>query len=186
MPASTDLLQLDDNLVNGQTYTFTLQLQNWITSPSDATVQQDLIDNAPDFLTSLQVTHQERFFSGDYYNVQFTYEGDGSDVVSDLASLLVGAIKAGSNDNFVFVQAIGAAASAVQSQATQVVAAAGGVLTDVGTQVGKAAGQVTSGALGGATQGLGAWLVPVILVLAIVLLFQLGGVGGVRRSLQGA
>jgi hypothetical protein len=67
-----------------------------------------------------------------------------------------------------------------------VVQSAGGVLTQAGTEVGKAAGQITSGALGGATQGLGAWLIPVILVLAVVLLFQLGGIGGVRKSLQGA
>jgi hypothetical protein len=181
-----DVLQLDDNLSNGHTYTFILQLKNWITSPSDAVIQDDIVANAPDFITSLQVTHQERFFSQDNYNIQFTYEGDGSDVVSDLASALVAAIQVGSNDNFVFVQAIGAPASAVASQAIQVVQSAGGVLTQAGTEVGKAAGQITSGALGGATQGLGAWLIPVILVLAVVLLFQLGGIGGVRKSLQGA
>lgn len=182
----SDALQLDDNLSNGQTYTFVLQLQNWITSPDDATIQNDIVANAPDFITSLQVTHQERFFSQDYYNIQFTYEGDGSDVVSDLAGALVAAIQAGSNDNFIFVQALGAPASAVTSQAVQAVQSAGTVLSQAATQVGSAAGTITSGTLSGATSGLGAWLVPVILVLAVVLLFQLGGIGGVRKSLQGA
>lgn len=182
---NTDVSQLDDNMVNGQTYTFTLQLQNLLFSPTDAVIQQDIVDWAPDFLTSLQVTHQERFFSGDYYNIQFTYEGDGSDVISDLAGLIIAAIKQGSNDNFTFIQSIGAGSTAVQSQAGQVVQSAGTVLTQAATNVGAAAGQITSGALGGATQGLGAWLLPVALVLGIILLFQLGGIGGVRRSLQG-
>lgn len=183
MPVSTEVMQLDDNLVNGQTYTFTFQLQNWITSPSETTLTNDIVNNAPDFLQSVQVTKQERFFSGDYYNVQFTYEGDGSDVVSDLANTLVAAFASGSGDKFSFVQSIGAPASAVPTQAVQAVQSAGTVLTQAGTEVGKTAGQITSGALGGATSGLGAWLVPVILVLGIILLFQLGGVSGVKRSL---
>jgi len=184
--ASNDILQLDDNMVNGATYTFSIRLLNWLSAPNDAIIQQDLIDWAPDFLTSLQVTHQERFFSGDVYLIQFTYEGDGSDVVGELSGLLVAAIKQGSNDNFEFVQAIGASAFGVPSQAVEVVQQAGTVLTQAGTAVGNAAGQITSGTLGGATQGLGAWLIPVALALGIILLFQLGGIGGVRRSLQGS
>jgi hypothetical protein len=178
-----NVMQLDDNLKNGQTYTFVLQLQNWITAPSVTDVLNDLTDYAPDFLTSVQVSKQERFLSGDYYNVQFTYEGDGSDVVSDLGVQLVAAMKAGSNDDFTFVQAIGAPANLVQTQVGQVVSAAGDTLIQAGTEVGQAAGQITSGTLSGATSGLGAWLIPVVLVLVVVLLFQMGGVKGVRRSL---
>lgn len=182
MALDTNPMQLDDNLANGQTYTFVFQLQNLFFTPSESTLLNDIVAQAPDFLTSVQVTHQERFFSGDYFNVQFTYEGDGSDVVSDVASSIVAAFKAGSDDNLTFVQAIGAPATAVATQAIQAVQSAGSVLVQAGQQVGSAAGQVTAGTLGGATSGLGAWLVPVILILGIVLLFQLGGVSGIRRS----
>jgi hypothetical protein len=178
-----DVMQLDDNLRNGQTYTFSLKLENWITSPSDATIYQDVIDYAPDFITSLQVTHQERFLGGDVYNVQFTYEGDGSDVVSDLGAQLVAACSVGSNDNFTFVQAIGAPANMVQGQVGQVISSAGGVLVQAGSEVGAAAGQITSGTLSGATSGLGAWFIPVVLALIVLLMFQLGGIKGLKRSL---
>lgn len=175
-------LQLDDNLVNGQTYTFSFELKNWITSPSVQAIEQDITDQAPDFLTSVQVTIRPQLlhFLTTYYDVQFTYEGDGSDVVSDLASALTAAFSAGSNDNFAFTQAIGASASALPSTA---IAQAGSVLSEAGNQVGTAAGNIVQNTLGGTTKGLGAWLVPVILVLGVILLFQLGGVSGVRRSL---
>lgn len=182
MALDTNPMQLDDNLLNGQTYTFVFQLQNLFFTPSESTLLNDVIANAPDFLTSVQVTHQERFFSGDYFNVQFTYEGDGSDVVSDLGNALVAAFAAGSDDKLTFVQAVGAPATAIPTQAVRAVQAAGTVLTQAGTQVGAAAGQITSGTLSGATSGLGVWLVPVILVLGVILLFQLGGVSGVRRA----
>lgn len=179
-------LPLDDNLYNGVTYTFQFQLDNWLFSPDETTVLNDIGMNAPDFLTSVIVTFANGLTKY-YMNVQFTYEGDGSDVVSDLANSLVAAFKAGSNDNFIFVQAFSASSVDVPSAPdSQTVPTPGSVLTQVGTSVGDTAGKITSGALGGVTQGLGAWFIPVVLVLAIVLIFQLGGVGGFKRSLQGA
>jgi len=182
MASNPNALQLDDQLVNGKTYTFVYKLQNWITSPSDQALQDDLTANAPDFLTSVQVMHQERFFTGDYYTVQFTYEGDGSDVVSDLANQLVAVFKVGSNDNFTFVYAINATASAVTSQAVEALQSAGTVLAQASTQLGAAAGQIGAGTLGGITSGLGSWLPVVLLGLAVILLFQLGGVSGIKKA----
>ncbi len=179
---ATEQLALDDNLRNGITYTFSFKLGNLFRAPSDATILQDVYANAPDFLTSVQVTHQERFLSGDTYNVQFTYEGDGSDVVSDLGLSLVNCFTVGSNDDFSFLGAIAATSDFVQSQAGEVVGGAGKVLVQAGQQVGQTAGGITSGALGGVKEGLGAWLIPVVLVLVVVLLFQLGGVSGIRRQ----
>lgn len=178
--------QPDDNLVNGRTYTFTFELQNWLLSPSVATIQQDIVSSAPDFLTSVMVTTRSGLgLLTNYYDVQFTYEGDGSDVVSDVANALIAAFAAGSNDQFTFVQALAATADQIPNVAGAAVQAGGLVLAQAGTAVGTAAGQITSGTLGGVTSGLGAWFVPVVLVLAVILLFQLGGVGGVKRSLGG-
>lgn len=95
-----DVIQLDDNLVNGRTYTFQLRCTNTFILPRAGTVQDDLTQQAPDFLQSLQVTSP---FTTSLYNVQFTYEGDGSDVVSDVAASMVGACQAVSNDAMEFV-----------------------------------------------------------------------------------
>lgn len=86
-------LQLDDNLVNGQRYTFVFASTNWFSTPNTGTIQGDITQLAPDFLTSLLV----QFYQGNFY-VTFTYEGDGSDVVSDVANSIVAASAAGSGD----------------------------------------------------------------------------------------
>jgi hypothetical protein len=95
-PVST-ILASDANLVNGQTYTFVF------TGPSAsvASVSQDIAGQAPDFITQVQVTA----IAGGGFNVQFVYEGDGSDVVQDVASAIVGAAIAVNNDQLGFVSA---------------------------------------------------------------------------------
>lgn len=180
-----DILALDDNLKNGTTYTFTFELTNWLLKPSDATLLQDITDYAPDFMTSVGVTDVANVsfsLARGYRNITFTYEGDGSDVVSDVANSIAAAFKAGSNDNFQFTQATSGATGVTTDQQIadikNTAAQAGGV-------VGGAAGSITQGVLSGATSGLGGWLIPIALVLAFVLLVQLGGLGGVQRRVTG-
>src|SRR5215469_472320 len=92
---------LDDNLANGQTYTFQFKCANFFClSDLSQIIQNDCTAQAPSFLTSLQVTSPS--FTA-LYNVQFTYEGDNSDVVSDVAASIVAAVKAVSNDNITFI-----------------------------------------------------------------------------------
>jgi hypothetical protein len=95
-PVST-MLANDQALVNGQTYTFTF------TGPGAtvASVTADIVGQAPDFLTQVVVTP----VNGGGLNVQFVYEGDGSDLVQDVASSIVGAALVVNNDNLGFVSA---------------------------------------------------------------------------------
>lgn len=181
MPLDTNPMQLDDNLVNGQTYTFVFQLQNLFFTPSESTLLNDVIAQAPDFLTSVQVAHQERFFSGDYFNVQFTYEGDGSDVVTDLASVLVAAFAAGSNDKLTFVQAIGAPATAVPTQIQQVGQAASQVASQVEQSASNAVNKVATDATKAATDAINAalkGLMPLLIVGVLIILFVLPSLVG--------
>jgi hypothetical protein len=103
------VLQLDDNLVNGASYTFVFQCTNLFTNPSASTLVNDLNANAPDFLMALQVVPETGSANKNFYNVVFTYEGDGSDVVSDVANAMQAAFQAGSNDSFTFLVGFGAA-----------------------------------------------------------------------------
>jgi hypothetical protein len=169
-------VQLDDNLTNGRTYTFSFKLENLITFPSEATVRNDLDADAPDYMTSVRIVHQEIFFGKDLYHVQFTYEGDGSDVASDVADSIVSAVNQGSNDSLTFISAIAAGVASVPTQLET-------VANTVGTTVGQTVGTAVKDTLSGTTQGLGMWLVPIMLVLGIVILLQLGGASGIRRSL---
>lgn len=164
--SSTTPIQLDDNLVNGQTYTFQLRCTNWIINPSASTIQQDLVDNAPDFLTSLQVTSP---FTTSLYNCQFTYEGDGSDVVSDVANSMIAACLVGSNDNMVLQGAVMASASditvSISNAAQQAEQAASNAVTKVGTDAAKAATDTINQALKG--------LLPLLLVVVGLVLVVL-------------
>lgn len=96
-----EVLQLDDALTNGRQYTFVFHDDNTFISPDVGGLLNDLYANAPDFLTSVSVVKNAPF-----YNVIFNYEGDGSDIVTDLASAMVAAFLAGSNDKLSFVQAV--------------------------------------------------------------------------------
>jgi hypothetical protein len=175
------LSQPDDNMIPGQTYTFQLKLSNWITFPSTNTVQQDLTNNAPSFVSDLQIT-SPTFTS--LYNIQFTYSGDGTDVISDVANSLIAAIKAGSNDDFTFV---GAVADTAQSITVSLGTAAQKVSDTVGTAVNSA----TQGAAKNIADAAQKVLTPieiavVILVgLVVLVIFTSGKAGGVSASETG-
>jgi hypothetical protein len=160
------VLQLDDNLSNGRTYTFQFKSENWFINPSVDDVQNDIYTAAPDFITSLQVTSP---FTTSLYNVQFTYEGDGSDVVSDVAMSIVAAIKATSNDNMTFVGAVSAAAADIAVSpivAVQVTEKAiSGAVTKVATDATQAATDTINTALKG--------LLPLLAVAVLIILFVL-------------
>jgi hypothetical protein len=93
----TTMLQNDAPLTNGQTYQFVF------TGPgaSVASVTADIVGQAPDFLTQVNVTA----ILGGGFQVSFVYEGDGSDLVQDVASSIVGAALAVNNDQLGFVSA---------------------------------------------------------------------------------
>jgi hypothetical protein len=86
-------VQPDDNLVNGQTYTFVFASGNWFSTPATATIQNDVTAGAPNFLTQVVV----QYLSPNFY-VTFTYEGDGSDVALDVANSITAAVAATSGD----------------------------------------------------------------------------------------
>lgn len=164
MSVSTVPLQLDDNLVNGQTYTFQLNCTNTLINPSASTVQNDLVINAPDFLGDMQVTSP---FTTSLYNVQFTYEGDGSDVVSDVANSMIAACLAGSNDNMVLQGAVGAPASAITVSISNAAQAAESAVS--GT-VNKVTGDAIGAATGAINQAL-VGLLPLLLVAVVIILY---------------
>lgn len=115
---------LDDNLVPGQTYTFVFKLGNLITLPDAAAIQNDLQQYGPSYMGSLGVSQSSGFgLFTNYYNATFTYQGDGSDVISDVGSELASAVQQGSNDSLVFQYANigvgGASATAELGSAVQ-------------------------------------------------------------------
>ena len=150
--------QLDDNLRSGFTYTFTFVLDNYFTQPSINTILADLDTYAPSFLGSVGASWSAGLgLFTNYLNVTFTYIGDGSDVVSDVAAELIAAFAGGSNDDFTFTQAsTGTAGISSVSAATA-----------LGNAVGTGVGSTLGTAVQGATSGLvtSAW--PVLLVLAL-------------------
>jgi hypothetical protein len=114
-----DQIDIDTNMIPGQTYTFKLSLDNLVTSPSTSKVQADLQNNAPSFVNNNLIVTEE---SGsvfhpltNIYDIQFTYNGDGSDVISDVASAIVATVKSGSNDDFTFVGAYADSAGSVNT-----------------------------------------------------------------------
>lgn len=191
MSSSTAVLQLDDNLSNGQTYTFQYACGNWFCfTDLSSTIAGDIVANAPDFLTSLGVTSPS---ATDLYNVQFTYEGDGSDVVSDVANSIIAAVLAGSNDTITFIGAVAANAAAITvspsqavtivgqatvSTANSVVAGATSVVSNAATGVTSAAGSVVNTALVG--------LLPTLIVIVLIILFVLPSLTKSAGSLKGS
>src|SRR5271168_411773 len=95
--ATSTLLTNDQALVNGQTYTFTFNGP----SATVSSLTQDIIGQAPDFIVDAVVVP----IPGGGFNVIFTYEGDGSDLVQDVASSIVAAGLAVNNDQLGFVSA---------------------------------------------------------------------------------
>jgi hypothetical protein len=176
------LSQPDDNMIPGQTYTFQLKCTNLLTLPSSGTIQSDLQNNAPSFVADLQVTSPTLT---SLYNCQFTYSGDGTDVIADVANSLIAAIGQGSSDSFVFV---GAVADTAQS----ITITPGSATQKVVDTVGDAIHNATQGAasdIAGAAQKV---LTPieVLLVIAVglvaLLIFTSGKAGGVNISEFGA
>lgn len=193
------LAQLDENMIPGQTYTFQLLLENYITNPSPPTIQSDLVQNAPNFVQgSLQVTKADTNVSGgisenplinwlkNYINIQFTYNGDGSDVISDVANELIASIKTGSNDNYSFVGAVQG-----DAQTTNNTGAITDAVTDAINKAAAAAGGVVKQATSSAGQGVQNLLTPVEIAIAVVvglvvlLIFTSGKAGGVAAGPTG-
>jgi hypothetical protein len=174
-----EVLQLDDNLINGRTYTFQLKCTNWFSNPSASSVQQDIVNGAPDFMQSMQVTSP---FTTSLYNIQFTYEGDGSDVVSDLANSIIAAIKAESNDDMVLIGAVAAAASTITVSVANATTAVGNAVADAASNVANKTVGVATGAVNTALVGL----LPLLLVVVALILFVLPSLvksTGVRGSI---
>jgi hypothetical protein len=164
----------DTNLSPGLTYTFTFDLDNWFTMPSTATILQDIQSQAPDFLSSVSAS----WASGlgpltNYLNVTFTYSGDGSDVVSDVANELIAAFTAGSNDSFDFVQATGGTAGLTAVTSVQTAAQTAG--TAVGSAVGTAVASTVQSATSSAASNLGTsgWVFVVLGVIALLAFFSM-------------
>ena len=169
------LSQPDDNMIPGQTYTFQLKCTDWIEVPSTNTVQQDLTNNAPSFVQNLQVTSP---FTTSLYNCQFTYNGDGSDVISDVASSLIAACLAGSNDNFSFVGAVPDTAQTITVSPTT-------AAQNVADTVGQAVNSAITGAAKTAATATQTVLTPIevavgiVALLLVVLIFTAGKSGGI-------
>jgi hypothetical protein len=177
-----NLSQPDDNMVPGQTYTFQLNQTGiaWLASAAD--VQNALTANAPNFLSNLQVTSP---FTTSLYDCQFTYTGDGSDVVSDVANSIVGAANQGTGKTFVFV-------GAVPDTASKITISPGNAAAKIGSAVSDAinnAADSTSKAAAKAAQNL---LTPVeiavgiLAIIVIAIIFTAGKSGGVNVSEFGA
>ena len=179
--SSTVLSQPDDNLVPGQTYTFQFKLSNWFGVPSTDIVQTDITNNAPNFVEDLQVTSPSLT---SLYNCQFTYNGDGSDVVSDVASSLAAAIKTGSGDNMTFI-------GAVPDTAQSITVSPSTAAQKISDSVGSAVNSALTGAgktIADTAQNV---LTPIEIALAIVVglvvlvIFTSGKAGGVSASAEG-
>jgi hypothetical protein len=170
------MVNASDNLVPGQTYTFTFTLGNILTQPSITTLLADLANNAPDFVSDVTAS----WASGvglltNYLNVTFSYSGDGSDVASDVWNAMIAAFSDGSSDTFTFTSAtMGSAGLTAQ---TDVVAAAQSVGSTVGAAVGAGVGAAT------ANTTFDIVLVVGLIGLAAFLLFEVGGISGLKGAL---
>lgn len=182
---SAALCQPDDNLIPGQTYTFQFKNSNWIESFSTDTVTSDITANAPSFVSSLQVT-QPSLTS--LYNVQFSYSGDGTDVVSDVANELIAAVQTGSGDSMSFIGAVPDTASTITVSPTNAV----NTVTDsVTSAINNAVNKVVTNTTQTAATGVQNLLTPVeiavgiLAIVVIAIIFTSGKAGGVSASATG-
>jgi hypothetical protein len=154
--ANGTTVQADDNLIPGQSYTFTFDLGNWLSLPSENSVLAEL-----------------GLFTN-YYNVTFTYTGDGSDVASEVAAAMVSAFAQGGDKFSLASMAMGTAGQSFQTD-----------VSAIATGAGKTVGDAVGGVVQGATSNVSFDVVLVFAVVigAAVLLFELGGVSGLKRSL---
>lgn len=166
----------DANLLPGQSYTFSFGLGNWFTLPSEATVLAELQNYAPDFISNAQV----REMSGlspltNYFDVTFTYVGDGSDVASDVAAEMIQAFSQGGDKFSLNAMNMGTVGLSAASDVSQALGSVGDAL---GTGLGNALSKTTAGL--GAT-----WTIIIVLGIAAVLLFEVGGVAGLKKTFRG-
>lgn len=173
-------MQPDDNLVNGQTYTFQFKCTNWFSgsfTDISSTILADITAQAPSFLTSVQVSTP---FSTSLYNVQFTYEGDNTDIVSDVANSIIGACQSVSGDSLSFVGAVAAIPSAIiaanvdtyKAAAASAAQTATSAVNTVVSDVGSVAKNVTAQS-GGVVNTALAGLLPILIVIVAIVLFVL-------------
>lgn len=178
---STALCQPDDNMVPGQTYTFQFKNSNLIESFSTDTVTQDIANNAPSFISNVQVTSPSLT---SLYNCQFTYSGDGTDVISDVANELIAAVQTGSSDSMTFIGAVADTASSITislSSAAQ----------SVSDTVGNAVNNAVQGVAKSTAQAAQTILSPIEMLLivavglVVLVIFTSGKAGGVSASETG-
>jgi hypothetical protein len=159
------VIALDDNLANGKTYTFQFKCANWFClTDLSPTLQSDINAQAPNFIQSLQVTSPP---TTSLYNVQFTYEGDGSDVVSDVAMSIVAACKAVSNDDIVFIGAVQAASPDIVVTPSKAAQATEQAVADATSKVANDATKAATDAINTALKGL----MPLLIVAVLLILF---------------
>ncbi len=108
------VLDNDANLVNGQTYMFTF------TSPTAtaASLLADVVGQAPDFIGNPNTSQ-----TGTALVLTFTYEGDGSDLVSDVANNIIAAGLIVNNDPLTFTGASANSGASVAQTIAPTVAA---------------------------------------------------------------
>jgi hypothetical protein len=166
-------LQNDDNLSPGLTYTFTFDLENIISMPSVSTLLADISSQAPSFIGSPSASWSSGISPfTNYLNVTFTYSGDGSDVVSDVANELIAAFQNGSGDSFSYYQATtgSAGVTALSDTVTSVNNVATGVGTTVGTAIGATVQTATASAVG--NLGTSGWIFLLLAIAGILAYFS--------------
>lgn len=168
--------QPDDNMIPGQTYTFQLDMTGFHFPPSASAVQTALVNWAPSFVGNPQVTSP---FTTTLYNCQFTYTGDGSDVISDVGKTLTDAVQSGIGIPMDFKGAVADTAASITVNPSTAGAKMGNMLGDA---VQTAVDKITSATAKGA-QNL---LTPVeiaigiVAIILIALIFTAGKSGGVE------
>jgi len=86
IPLSGQVAQNNSNMVNGTRYTFVFQYIDLYANPSPGAMVSDV--NSLSVVQGFQITQEG---SSAYYNITFEYEGDGTDLISDVANAMIGA-----------------------------------------------------------------------------------------------
>jgi hypothetical protein len=176
------VLQPDDNMIPGQTYTFQLNGTGFAWLSSAADVQNALIAQAPNFVSDIQVTSP---FTTTIYNCQFNYTGDGSDVISDVGASLVSAVNQVTGHTFTFQGAVQDTATSITVSPSTAASKVGQAITDAT----KSAADAASSAAAKAAQNL---LTPIeiavgiVAIIIIAIIFTAGKSGGLNISEFGA
>lgn len=98
---------VDVNMTPGAEYTFSFKATNWFSNPGVSNILQLIADNAPSFIGQPNAA-----YSGSTFNLSFAYQGDGSDVIQDVANELIAAMST-AGDSWAFISAdFGSAARA--------------------------------------------------------------------------